>query len=113
MSTFINQTLIDALGWTLIHSLWQGAVIALLATILLVVMRRSAPRIRYIVMAGLLLMLPVASLVTFFQVYQPFSEAIVEETASASNLITSFMLLPAQDQEAVGTTLGNFLHLHW
>lgn len=45
------------IGWTIFHSLWQLAVIGVLVGMLLAVMRRRSPRLRYAVAcAGLVLM---------------------------------------------------------
>ena len=34
----------DVIGWALVHSLWQGAILALLLVSALAVLRRSAAR---------------------------------------------------------------------
>ncbi len=43
---------IDALGWSLLHFLWQGTVVALLAAGGLQLLRNNSPQWRYLV-AGL------------------------------------------------------------
>jgi D-alanyl-D-alanine endopeptidase (penicillin-binding protein 7) len=48
--------LVDALGWTLVHFLWQGALIGLATATVLALLRHAAPQQRYLVAcAGLLL----------------------------------------------------------
>ena len=48
------DTLASIVGWTLLHSLWQGAAIALVAVTLLAVVPRSAVRTRYGILCGAL-----------------------------------------------------------
>ncbi|MBG8552654.1 M56 family metallopeptidase [Hymenobacter guriensis] len=80
----LSPALVRALGWTLVHSLWQGAVVALALGGLLLVLRRHTATVRYRV-AGLALgtMLLLAS-VTFGRYYYA---ALVEVPSSfqASN----------------------------
>lgn len=62
MADFVGQPLIQALAWTLVHFLWQGAAIAMLAFVL---MRASRlPATRYAIGAGALAAMLVAPVVT-------------------------------------------------
>jgi beta-lactamase regulating signal transducer with metallopeptidase domain len=45
---------LQRLGWALLHSLWQGALLFALAAVLLRAMRRSGPQARYLVACGAL-----------------------------------------------------------
>ena len=50
--------IIQALGWTLLHFLWQGALVAAAVGLLLSVMRRRSPNARYVACcAGMALMI--------------------------------------------------------
>ena len=40
---------IDILGWTLLHFVWQGALIAMFAALILRLLRSSRPQLRYAV----------------------------------------------------------------
>ncbi len=53
------------LGWTLLHSLWQGTAIACLAWIALAAMRRRSPQARYLCACAALLLLVVAPIATY------------------------------------------------
>ena len=60
----LEMPAIGALGWALLHFLWQGAAIAALAAGLLFAMRRASAASRYLVltsMLGLMVACPVAS----------------------------------------------------
>ncbi|MEO0787032.1 MAG: ankyrin repeat domain-containing protein [Bacteroidota bacterium] len=50
----LSPKIIDALGWTLIHALWQGALFALMLGVLLILLKRYSSQARYLVSVGLL-----------------------------------------------------------
>jgi beta-lactamase regulating signal transducer with metallopeptidase domain len=43
----LNPEILTALGWTLIHSLWQVAAVAVLLALVLLILRKSSARLRY------------------------------------------------------------------
>jgi beta-lactamase regulating signal transducer with metallopeptidase domain len=58
MATLVQQPAAQAIGWALLHFLWQGALIGGLTATALAALRRSAPDVRYVVgTIGLSLML--------------------------------------------------------
>lgn len=46
---FIPDELTSSLGWTLLHSLWQGTLLTLVAAVLLYLMRGRSAKLRYLV----------------------------------------------------------------
>jgi beta-lactamase regulating signal transducer with metallopeptidase domain len=54
-----------ALGWSLLHFLWQGAVLALLAWLLLALLRGASAKARYGSACAFLLLMAVAPVATF------------------------------------------------
>ncbi len=60
------ETTLHALGWTVLHSLWQGFAIALLLTAFLLAYQKKNARIRYLAGNAALLLLLVSAVVTFF-----------------------------------------------
>lgn len=74
-----NQILPDALvqagGWTILHSLWQGAIITLLLAFTLGRTRQHSPALRYQLSVGALFLLLGAVICTFFIYYEPASAA--------------------------------------
>lgn len=57
LEAFENQPLVSLFGWTLIHFVWQAALIALFVSALLQCLQRCSAQVRYIVScAGLALM---------------------------------------------------------
>lgn len=70
MTEFELGPLVESLGWTLIHFVWQGAAVGLIFALLMRACRHTSPNLRYVI--GLvcmcaLLLLPIA---TYWYVYQ-------------------------------------------
>lgn len=93
LQPFISEELIHALGWTMLHSLWQAMAIALVLAALNLGLQRRSARIRY--MAGNLALLFVLLLAgfTFIDLYdQPAArsaEAVVVLISGAPDVIAS------------------------
>ena len=51
---FVSPTLVWALGWTLLHSLWQGALVAAMLAGALLLLRRQRAEVRYAASVGAL-----------------------------------------------------------
>lgn len=71
LTDIINYNTSSALGWTLIHSIWQGFAILLVFGILYYVFKPSVTRYRLGI--GALTLQFMAAITTFFTVYQPVS----------------------------------------
>jgi beta-lactamase regulating signal transducer with metallopeptidase domain len=65
----MKATLVDALGWALIHSLWQCAAIGILFAVVNLVLRRASANLRYILSYSALLAMPAAAVATFFALF--------------------------------------------
>lgn len=69
LNSWLSANILHALGWALIHSLWQGAVVAALAAALMTMSRR--PSVRYVIGIGALVLMLAAPAVTFLVLLQP------------------------------------------
>ncbi len=65
-----SPQMVQALGWTLVHTLWQGALFALLTGILLVALRKFSAQARYVVTVGMLAVFFITVLFTFGKQYE-------------------------------------------
>lgn len=81
LTNWLTSPVAQALGWTLIHALWQGFAIVLTVAILLHFTRRSRAVLRYQIGLGGLLTQVLASVGTFGWQYEPRS--VLASTASA------------------------------
>lgn len=90
----LSNDIIRAIGWTLIHSLWQGLVLALVAGILILFTRKSRPALRYNIFTLLFFILVGSAVLTFFyELRQPAShparaagmpaQIVIEQAAAA------------------------------
>lgn len=81
MSIFAElQTLSYALGWALIHSLWQGATVALLLAALMRLLRGHSANIRYLAACASLLLVLVLPAATALRI-NATTQVLVDESA--------------------------------
>jgi beta-lactamase regulating signal transducer with metallopeptidase domain len=65
LEQFVSPALTRALGWTLLHSLWQGALVAAVLAGVLLLLRRQRAEVRYVASAGALGMVVALAGITF------------------------------------------------
>ncbi|MGB7921648.1 MAG: penicillin-binding transpeptidase domain-containing protein, partial [Pyrinomonadaceae bacterium] len=100
----LAQTMIQLLGWTLLHFTWQGTLVAVLMGSALALLRRHSARSRYTVaMVAMLLMLafPLATFLHLSRASQPKSVGIDEtmlRPVTAEGSQASSQAGPADDQ---------------
>jgi bla regulator protein BlaR1 len=63
----LNDKLINALCWTLLHSLWQGLLFSIITAFTLLMTRRSKPALRYNIFTALLLLFIATAGITFMR----------------------------------------------
>jgi beta-lactamase regulating signal transducer with metallopeptidase domain len=73
LSTYIPESVIKALGWTILHSLWQGLLTALVLAFLLLLLHRQSAAIRYLVSAAAMLTFVLVAIVTFCKEYTQYT----------------------------------------
>ena len=71
LQQFFSTELVFRLGWVLIHSLWQGALIAGLLWTVLAVLRRISPQWRYLASTVAITLMLIGMVVTFCLVTPP------------------------------------------
>lgn len=87
----MSLQMIETLGWTLIHTLWQGAGIAFIVCLGLVLCRNHRPAVRHAILMAGLIAIPALALFTFSLLQQPPSEMVftTEPVASAAHAVTA------------------------
>ena len=60
----LSNAVLQAICWTLIHSLWQGVIAAVIAALIVTFTKRSAASVRYNLLVGVLLVLVVSISIT-------------------------------------------------
>lgn len=97
--SWLSPDVMHALGWALIHSLWQGVAVAALAASLMALSRR--PALRYFVAVGALAVMLAAPVATFFVLVKPpvavqavtFSASVSAMPAPATAPLTAIVAL--------------------
>lgn len=72
---FLSSPVTDALGWTLLHALWQGFALVLPVAIALHVLRNQSSTLRYQISVFTLLTQLMVSVGTFIWYYEPVSNS--------------------------------------
>ena len=70
LQSFISEELIHAIGWTLIHSIWQGALIAIVMSVIFMGIKNKSPKLKYLAANMALLLVLVLAVLTFVDLYQ-------------------------------------------
>src|ERR1700760_1478165 len=69
LNSWLSPDVLHALGWALVHSLWQCLAVAALAAALMAFLRLSS--LRYLIAVGALALMLAAPVVTFFLLLKP------------------------------------------
>ena len=79
LNEIFSTTFTEALGWTLFHSLWQGAIIAVFLYLLLSIFRQGQSRIRYFIAVSAQLSILTVAVITFMYQLNIAAPAAVDE----------------------------------
>ncbi|NWJ40343.1 MAG: M56 family metallopeptidase [Geothrix sp.] len=113
--TWIDLPLVLRTGWTLMHFLWQGAVLAGALALILWSIKGRSPRLRYGLACAVLLAMAVAPVATWYRLGQPqaASRVILEssdQVARASRRATpTESASPMEGAATTSRTWGGFL----
>ena len=88
---FVSPTLVRALGWTLLHSLWQGALVAVMLAGTLLLLRRQRAEVRYAASAGALALVVVLAGLTFGLCFGAGTPVVSDMPAAGTVATTSTM----------------------
>src|SRR4051812_16967407 len=83
IETLFSQASFRALGWTLIHFIWQGALVAALFAGLRLMLRNSGADARYALSCAAMLLLLVLPLATFTSIRASLTNASVDGRTSS------------------------------
>lgn len=73
----LESLLVERLGWTLVHFLWQGTLIALLLAVLMVLMSGASAAARYVVSCTALVLCVAAVVITFLHLAPPLPVKVI------------------------------------
>lgn len=97
MMHIIPDNILRAVCWTLLHSLWQGLIVAVIAGIIMVLTRRSSSSLRYNLLCGLLFLFLAVSGYTFYRQLPsaslPVNTAVAPAVTAAPQQLTPVRLI--------------------
>jgi beta-lactamase regulating signal transducer with metallopeptidase domain len=85
----LREPVAQAIGWALIHFVWQGALIGVLAAVALAALRRSAADVRYVVAAIALSLMATMPIVTGVQTWRTETAARASSQPGMTALATA------------------------
>ncbi len=92
MNFLVNDSIIKALSWTLIHSLWIGLVAALLAGLTLLLTKKAASATRYNLLAGLSVLFLVAIGFIFYNEFETQESVLQVDKPGKSDMQTEHLV---------------------
>lgn len=101
-----GHSAMDALGWAVLHSVWQGALVALLFGGLLFVLRKKSALTRYYLAGGLLFSMALCFALTFGYYWEANSSAQTGEIAQEKAI--NFIVLNAKLADSEASLLETF-----
>src|SRR5579864_7582225 len=113
LESLFRQPWTIALGWTLLHFLWQGTLIALLFACVNLSLRSAGARLRYSVACLAMLLMPAASIATF--VWLNFHSATAPPLGTWQSILSAPLVANATHIAAPGyaaTRLEDWLNAH-
>jgi len=118
-SNIVPENLISAFGWMILHSLWQGALVAILLSITLLFLNKKSAQLRYLVTVGALLFFIAMSIRTFIDHYnipsnsssqKIVNQETIDQTQALNNSLTNSTI--TNDNFIVQITQGFTLYFN-
>lgn len=88
----ISDTLLKAISWTLVHTIWQGFILAFLAGMVILATKKATSLVRYNLLSGLFLIFMVVVGCTFNYEYQSQYRANLASNDFSENLKSVFSI---------------------
>ena len=114
IDNLLPENLTSALGWTIIHSLWQGAVIALLLSLLLLFLQKNSAKIRSAVANASLIIFLGAALITFLIIFNSETQPVqnssfnFENSEKSASLLQTFNITPEEESSSNTSSITLF-----
>ena len=103
LEQFVSPVLVRALGWTLLHSLWQGALVAAVLAGALLLLRRQRAEVRYVASVGALGAVVALAGITFGLYFTAGADAVAAlQTGAVAVGVTQ--VVPGTTKTLTGST---------
>ncbi len=101
-----NEPSIQAVGWTIVHSIWQISLIVLIAAVTLVFVHKKKASTRYTIITAFLLCIILSSVTTFRYSYKQALSKRVQQTTYAKNNVTQTLIKESENETDTKTTIS-------
>ena len=91
LDRFINHPAARALGWALLHFVWQGAILAAIFHIANTLTRQSRASLRYVIGCIVMLLMPIVFVATILQNGHSPATALSAQHSIASGLFAGWI----------------------
>ncbi len=71
INSFLPSNVVEAFGWMILHSLWQGAIISVILGLMMIATRKFSAKSRYFIAIVAMLFMPGTAIYTFVRHYTP------------------------------------------
>jgi bla regulator protein BlaR1 len=103
-NTLVSDHIIKALCNTLMHSLWQGVLLAVLSGLIIMFTKKSSAATRYNLLVAAMVLFVCGTVFTFWlQVQQLPGKGISKNVVQAANTVPGVTLLPVTGNPATGS----------
>ena len=107
ISSSLGRRIIDALSWMLVHSLWQGLLLAVVAGIVVLFTKKASPSFRYNLFSAISVIFIAATMVTFLGRLNSNKEIVLQHTSDATSITNAFIdPVPVVAEEQAGFIPG-------
>lgn len=107
----ISDTLLKAISWTLVHTIWQGFILAFLAGIVILTTKKSTSLLRYNLLSGLFVAFIVVAGFTFnYEFQNENTESVTSLNFSIENMQTVWKMENGAVSNAFSTLVIDFLN---
>ncbi len=111
LQNILNESLVQAIGWTIVHSIWQGALIVVIAALALSFFKNPSAKLKYNIFTSTLFAILTCSLVTFTYLHHTIEIPTIEwsvpiEIQNDKNDIVELVFLDNTNSTASETPRG-------
>jgi len=106
LDLMLAQPMVETLGWTLIHFLWQGTLVALLLANVLTLLQRRAANLRYFIACTAMLLMLILPLVTIWMIGSPSPKIAASRSPLTPIAMTELRPLAALAYPKIGSTVS-------
>jgi len=92
LSDLLNESIVNAFGWTIFHILWQGTFIAMFTGLLLRFINRKSSQLRYVISLCSLFVIVGLSVFNFVNNYEDKSHALNQNLVVSNETVNSLEL---------------------